>query len=229
MTFTGKDTYPTLGKSLQRIGYNAPRSAPFHNAANDAWFALELLFLEAEQALKQLTDPAGEDTINWMAPPAAPRNSPVREDTISKQVYGLNLSTPTITPTSKRNKSAATSSRPDSQTLHTTSGGSTKPTSRRQKKRKRAKPESSAGDDTMNLSPAATPTDANPPAKKRKLTHESDVTEKESEGTSGGGTVEGSGGSRDSVEGEAEVERQDGKESKEGSEGGSMFVTSGTS
>lgn len=197
----------------------------FHNAANDAWFTLELLFLEADQAVKQLTDPDGGKTIDWMAAPAAPPSSPSR-GTISKEVYDSSLSTPTYFNPYKLRRPSQSSSPIDPQALDTPAGS----VKRRHKHRNRAKSEFSAGGDTVNSTAVATPTDDNPPAKKQKLTHESHVTEKESEGLDGGGAVERHGGSRDGL---AQVERQhgeegeEGKEGKEESEGKPMFVTSG--
>lgn len=160
-----------------------------------------------------------------MAPPAAPPSSPSR-GTISKDVYDLSLSTPTIVNSHKLRKSGQSSSPLDSQSPHAPSDG----TRRRHKNRNRAKDEVSAGggtvDSTAVATPTATPTEGNPPAKKQKLTHESDVTEKKSEGFNEGGAVEHNGGSRDGL---AEVEGQHGEEGKEASAGKPMFVTSGAS
>ncbi|KAI7775361.1 hypothetical protein LA080_007006 [Diaporthe eres] len=192
LTFTGKVSYPTLGRALQRIGYTVPPSVSFHNAANHAWLTLELLFLEAEQAVKQLTDLDGKETIDWMVAPAAPPSSPSR-GTIPKEVYDSSLSTPTYFNPNRLKKSAQSSSPPDSQAPHIPSGG----TKRRQKKRNRANSEVSANGNTVNSTAAATPTDGDPPTKKQKLTHESDVTEKEGGRFHGGGAVERNGGSGD--------------------------------
>ncbi|KAK7731249.1 SUMO protein smt3 [Diaporthe eres] len=76
---------------------------------------------------------------------------------------------------------------------------------------KRAESENTADDDTVNSTAVATPTDGNPPAKKQKLAHESDVTEKESEVLNEGGAAEHNGGRRDGL---AEVEGWHGEESR---------------
>lgn len=199
----------------------------FHNAANDAWFTLELLFLEAEQAVKQLTDPDGVETIDWMAPPAAPPSSPSR-GAIPKDVYESSLSTPTCFTSHKLRRLAHSSSLPASQSPHTPLDS----TRRRHKNRNREMPEVSAGGDTVNSTAVATPTEGNPPAKKQKLSHGSDVPERVSEGLNESRAIEhnedravehGS-GSRDGL---AEAEEQHGEEGKEESEGKPMFVTSG--
>ncbi|KAG6361901.1 hypothetical protein INS49_010130 [Diaporthe citri] len=94
---------------------------------------------------------------------------------------------------------------------------------------RRAKSENAAGDDTVSSTPIATPTDGNPPARKQKFTHESDVTEKKDEVSNEGEAVGRNGGIRDGLAGEAEVEGQHGEEGKEESAGKPMVVTSGTS
>lgn len=206
------------------MGYTTSHFAPFHNAANDAWLTLELLFLEAEQAVKQITDPDGEKTIDWMVAPAAPPSSPSR-GTIPKEVYDSSLSNPTYP--YKLRQSTQSSSPPEPQAEHTPSGS----TRRRHKNRNRAKSEVTVGGDTVNSTAATTPTDGNPPAKKQKLTHESDVTEKEGEVVDEDGAMGRNGGIRDGLAGEAEaeVEGQHGEDRKEESAGKPMFVTSGAS
>lgn len=231
MAFKGQN-HPSLVDTLQRLGYNAPHSAPFHNAANDAWYTLELLFLEAEQALKQITNPDGEDTINWLAPPKTPPSSPSR-GTSSRDDYDRSLSTPTLEKKSKR--SIQFSSSYHSQTPHTPSDDRTQPTLRRRQKRKRARSERAEVDDSTAIAALA---DTSPPAKRLKVTHESETIEKPGEGAHGGGAIELNDSSRGSgLASEAEVGHQQDRENKkneeakekEESEEGPMFVTSGAS
>ncbi|ROW03600.1 hypothetical protein VPNG_07218 [Cytospora leucostoma] len=67
-TLSGKSKYPSQAAALATHGVQEVPTAPLHNAANDAWYALEILSREAEQAVRQKDDPYGEDTIEWLAP-----------------------------------------------------------------------------------------------------------------------------------------------------------------
>lgn len=232
MTFKGP-THPSLADTLRKLGYNASHSAaPFHNAANDAWYTLELLFLEAEQALKQIKSPDGEDTIDWLAPPKALPSSPSR-DTSSKGDYDRSLSIPTL---EKKSKNSTHFSSPyHSQTPHTPPDGRAQPTLRRRQNRKRARSERAEVDDSTAVAALA---DTCPPTKRRKVTHDKEAIEKAGEGAHRGGAIELNGSSRDSgLASEAEVggqrDRENKKdeeaEEKEEPEEGPMIVTSGAS
>lgn len=80
-------------------------------------FSLELPFLEAEQEIKQLADSNGHDIVGWKAALAPPPSSSSR-GTIPEKVYDLSVSTPIHFTRYKSNKSAQTSSHPDSQAPH---------------------------------------------------------------------------------------------------------------
>lgn len=69
---SGKSTNPNVATALKILGFTKYPTAPFHNAANDAWYALELLFRKAEQAQRQHEDPSGDSTIDWSLPPRTP-------------------------------------------------------------------------------------------------------------------------------------------------------------
>lgn len=170
------------------------------------------LFLKAEQAVKQLTDADEDDTIDWMAPPATPPSSPT-EGTIPKKVYDLSLSTPTCFFFPRKGKEAAqTSSPPDSQ-AHTPSSSTSRCQSRRQKNRKRARSGM-----------------VNPPAKKQKLTHESDITDKKGKEVGECGAIEHNGGSENDLADAAEVETEaEDQEGEEESPDRTMLVTLGAS
>ncbi|KAK7742301.1 hypothetical protein SLS53_004445 [Cytospora paraplurivora] len=93
---SGMSKYPSKAAALATLGVQEVPTAPFHNAANDAWYALEILFREAEQAVRQKEDPDGEGTIDWLAPTNAPPSSPILSSTKN---LALRLSYPYFLPT----------------------------------------------------------------------------------------------------------------------------------
>ncbi|ROW03127.1 hypothetical protein VMCG_05685 [Cytospora schulzeri] len=80
-TLSGKKSNPNQATALDMLGFPGDPEAPFHNAANDAWYGLELLFRKAEQAQRQHVDPGGDDTINWLVPSKTACPSPVLQRT----------------------------------------------------------------------------------------------------------------------------------------------------
>ncbi|KUI53539.1 hypothetical protein VP1G_00939 [Cytospora mali] len=79
--FSGRKSHPNQAAALTTLGFGEDPTAPFHNAVNDAWYSLELLFRKAEQAVRQIEDPTGDDTINWLKPTKTPPSSPILNTT----------------------------------------------------------------------------------------------------------------------------------------------------
>lgn len=75
-TISGKQSHPNQAAALALLGFEEVPTAPCHNAFNDDWYPLELLFRKAEQAVLQVKDPGGEDTIDWMGPTKEPPPTP---------------------------------------------------------------------------------------------------------------------------------------------------------
>lgn len=75
--YSGKSHHPTQEAALAILGFQGYPTAPFHNAVNDAWYALELLFRKAEQALGQLEGLIANDTIDWLEPTRTLPLSPI--------------------------------------------------------------------------------------------------------------------------------------------------------
>ncbi|KAJ0119683.1 hypothetical protein J7T55_013886 [Diaporthe amygdali] len=232
-TFTGRNRHPTLGKTLELFGYDGLPSAPFHNAANDAWYALELLFREADQAWKQVMHPDGEDTIDWMVTPGGPPNSPTR-GTTAQQAYDRCLSIPTLPCPSMGKASARNLSGQAPPTPQTPQDDSTSLGKNRRKIRKRVRTETSTDDNMTNSTSAVNPTGSSPPAKKRKTTHERSITEEEQGETNCVKADERNHNDEGGLAGKAEAEGQEDmvgqeevKEVQKGSVEGELSVTSG--
>lgn len=180
---SGRNKHPSLEMTLQRFGYRGQPSAPFHNAANDAWYALELLLLEAEQALKQILDPDGPDTIDWMKSPDCPPNSPTMGGPLSPRLstlgpYRVTLPAP---PAATMCETSLPVQQP--QMAHTP--GAESSTAPHRKRNRGSRGRGGKGKATGDGGAAATvsPDDDAPPAKKQKLTHE--ASEEKSKGDSG--------------------------------------------
>lgn len=182
-TLSGKKSHPKQADALAVLGFAQDPTAPSHNAANDAWYALELLFRKAEQALWQLEEFTGKDTIDWLVPTKTPPSSPVLNDIaatlsipfdIDSPVHAPGLpprlvftvGTPALPPSHKRPQSTQTP------TSSVETPGASGPS--RKRKRRRRSQRDGPGDtaDTIDATPSATPVDSRP-MKRQKMMVES--------------------------------------------------------
>lgn len=162
-TLTGGRNLVKHKVAMQELGicYDASH---LHNAANDAWYALDVLFRRAEQSMLQIEELRGEETLSWHSVPAPPPPSPdLNRDNVPIEIQAKTLSKPTLSHHFKLNNISSLSS--------LQSQGSITPTSARLKKkpnrRKRRR-----GPAHNSHSAASSPTQEDErPTKKRKLSN----------------------------------------------------------
>lgn len=180
---SGKSCHPKQGAALAALGFSQDPTAPFHNAANDAWYALEILFRKAEQALWQLKESIGKDTIDWLVPTRMPPSSPVLNDTTTTLSIPYDIDPP-VYPPDVPPRPASTVGTPTPHWSHERPRSAQTPSSNvetpgasglsRKRKRRRRGHSDGPGEtvDTINGTPSATSVDSRP-EKRQKLMEQS--------------------------------------------------------
>lgn len=187
-SFSGRN-HPKQAAALAALGFERDPTAPFHNAANDAWYALELLFRKAEQALRQLAESIGKETVDWLIPTKSPPLSPIINgldgtlEVAATLSFPFNIDPPAYSPELPP-RPASTAGMPDVPPSHQrpqltqtpSSNLETSDASGHSKKRKRRRKNHWDGPgetvDSINGTPSATPVGSRP-GKRQKLMEES--------------------------------------------------------
>lgn len=161
-TLTGGKSLVKHEVAMKKLGihYNASH---LHNAANDAWYALDVLFRKAEQPMLQIQEFHSEETLKWHSVPPPPPPSPSPKfslDIVPVEVQAKALSKSTLSHHFKLNPSGPSGMQFQGNIAPTSASVNTKP-----KRRKRRR---SAAYDSHGAVPSPTQEDETL-RKKRKL------------------------------------------------------------
>lgn len=161
-TLTGGKTLVKHEVAMQKLGIDYYISH-LHNAANDAWYALDVLFRRAEQSILQIEELRGEETLSWHSVPPPPPPSPdLILDDVPVEVQSKALSKPTLPHHFKLYPLSLSALQSQSNITPTSASLTTKP-----KRRKRRR---GAAHNSHSAAPSPTHEDERP-RKKRKLSN----------------------------------------------------------